>query len=124
VPALDHTIVPVADAETSVRFYGEILGFAAEGLDGPFSVVRVSPDTLLLFAPWGTGGGHHYAFALTADEFDTAFARIKAAGVPYGDSFHDVGNMQGPGHEFGARGMAASLYLFDPDKHLIELRHY
>jgi len=123
VPALDHTIVPVADAEASVRFYGEILGFAAEGLDGPFSVVRVNPDTLLLFAPWGTDGGHHYAFALTPDEFDAAFARIRASGIPYGDSFHDVGNMRGPGTEFGAHGMAASVYLFDPDKHLIELRH-
>ena len=32
--------------------------------------------------------------------------------------------MKGPGEEFGAVGMGAALYLFDPDKHLIELRHY
>jgi catechol 2,3-dioxygenase-like lactoylglutathione lyase family enzyme len=123
VPALDHTIVPVSDAEASVRFYGEILGFAAEGQDGPFSVVRVNPDMLLLLAPLGTDGGHHYAFILAANEFDAAFDRIKAAGVPYGDSFHDVGNMQGPGNEFGAHGMRAALYFFDPDQHLIEIRH-
>ena len=120
---LDHTIVPVSDAESSVRFYGEILGFAPEGKDGPFSVVRVGPDTILLFAPWGTDGGHHYAFTLPAEDFDAAFARLKAAGVPYGDSFHKVGNMQGPGDEFGAHGMGAALYFFDPDQHLIELRH-
>jgi catechol 2,3-dioxygenase-like lactoylglutathione lyase family enzyme len=122
VATLDHTIVPVADAEASVRFYTEILGFTADGRDGPFSVVRVSPDMLLLFAPWGTDGGQHYAFAVSAAEFDAAFARIKDAGVPYGDSFHEVGNMRGPGNEFGAHGMGAALYLFDPDQHLLELR--
>jgi catechol 2,3-dioxygenase-like lactoylglutathione lyase family enzyme len=123
VPTLDHTIVPVSDAEASVSFYAEVLGFEAEGQDGPFSVVRVSPDTLLLFAPWGTDGGQHYAFTLSAAEFDATFARIKAAAVPYGDSFHDVGNMRGPGNEFGAHGMGPALYFFDPDQHLIEIRH-
>ncbi len=124
MPHLDHIIVPVADAAASLRFYTEVLGFEADGEDGPFSVVRINADTLLLLAPWGTSGGHHYAFALTATEFGKAFARIKEAGVPYGDSYHDVGNMEGPGKEFGARGMAPSLYVFDPDQHLIEIRHY
>ncbi len=122
--ALDHTIVPVKDAEASVRFYGEILGFVAEGQDGPFSVVRVNSDTVLLLAPWGTEGGYHLAFAMTAEEFGAAFAKIKEAGIPYGDSFHHVGNMQGPGNEFGARGMGAAVYIFDPNDHLIELRFY
>ena len=61
---------------------------------------------------------------MTPEEFDAAFARIKEAGIPYGDSFHDVGNMRGPGNEFGARGMGAAVYLFDPNQHLIEIRHY
>ncbi len=121
---LDHTIVPVRDAEASVRFYTEVLGLEADGQDGPFSVIRVTSDTMLLLAPWGTDGGQHLAFAMAPDEFDAAFARIKAAGVPYGDSFHGVGNMQGPGNEFGARGMGPAVYLFDPDRHLIEIRHY
>jgi catechol 2,3-dioxygenase-like lactoylglutathione lyase family enzyme len=121
---LDHTIVPVGDATTSLRFYTEILGFEADGEDGPFSVVRINADTLLLLAPWGSAGGQHYAFALTPTEFDEAFARIKEAGIPYGDSYHDVGNMEGPGNEFGARGLAPSLYVFDPDQHLIEIRRY
>ena len=121
---LDHLIVPVADAEASARFYAEVFGFETEGEDGPFTVVRVNSGTVLLLAPWGTEGGHHLAFALSPEQFDAAFARIKAAGIPYGDSFHHVGNMDGPGNEFGARGMGASLYLNDPDQHLIELRHY
>jgi catechol 2,3-dioxygenase-like lactoylglutathione lyase family enzyme len=124
VALLDHTILPVGDAEASVRFYTEVIGLRAEGRDGPFSVIRVSQDTVLLLAPWGTEGGGHLAFSYSPEEFEAAFARVRAAGLPYGDSFHAVGNMEGPGEEFGARGMGASVYLFDPDQHLVELRHY
>jgi catechol 2,3-dioxygenase-like lactoylglutathione lyase family enzyme len=124
VVTLDHLILTVNDREASVRFYTEVMGFADEGEDGPFSVIRVSPDTTLQLAPWGTEGGDHLAFALSPDEFATAFDRVRAANVPYGDSFHDVGNMQGPGEEVGARGLGPTLYLFDPNGHLVELRHY
>jgi catechol 2,3-dioxygenase-like lactoylglutathione lyase family enzyme len=55
---------------------------------------------------------------------DAAFDRVKAAGIPYGDSFHAVGNMQGPGDEEGSRGAGRAVYFFDPNRHLIEIRHY
>ncbi|HWF16466.1 MAG TPA: hypothetical protein VG244_09820 [Acidimicrobiales bacterium] len=87
-------------------------------------MVRVNDETVLLLDPRGTEGGHHLVFAFSPQEFEAAFTRIKAAAIPYGDSFHDVGNMRGPGDEFGARGMGALLYLIDPDQHLIELRPY
>jgi catechol 2,3-dioxygenase-like lactoylglutathione lyase family enzyme len=64
------------------------------------------------------------AFALPRAEFDAAFDRVKAAGIPFGDSFHAVGNMQGPGVEAGSRGDGESVYFFDPNQHLVELRHY
>jgi catechol 2,3-dioxygenase-like lactoylglutathione lyase family enzyme len=124
VVTLDHLILKVNDREASVRFYTEVMGFGDEGEDGPFSVIRVSPDTTLQLAPWGTEGGDHLAFALSPEEFEAAFERVRAAKVPYGDSFHDVGNMQGPGEEVGARGLGPTLYLFDPNSHLVELRHY
>jgi len=57
-------------------------------------------------------------------EFDDIFQRIKEAGIEYGDSFHAVGNMRGPGDEDGSRGPGKAVYLFDPSKHLIEIRHY
>lgn len=121
---LDHLILTVNDREDSVRFYTDVMGFGHEGEDGPFSVIRVSPDTTLQLAPWGTEGGQHLAFALSPAEFEAAFERVRAAGLAYGDSFHDVGNMRGPGEEAGARGLAPTVYLFDPNGHLIELRHY
>ena len=66
----------------------------------------------------------HLAFAMTRAEFDVTFARIRAAEIPYGDSFHSVGNMQGPGEEAGSRGPGKAVYLNDPNEHLIEIRHY
>ena len=38
-----------------------------------------------------------------------------------------LGNMQGPSLESragGARGRATSLYFLDPNRHMIEIRHY
>jgi catechol 2,3-dioxygenase-like lactoylglutathione lyase family enzyme len=121
---LDHLILPVNDRDESVEFFTKVLGFACEGEDGPFTVLRVTPELTLQLAPWGTEGGQHLAFAMPRAEFDAAFARVRAAGIPYGDSFHDVGNGRGPGRESGARGPAPSLYFFDPSGHLLEIRHY
>ena len=121
---LDHLILPVNDRDESVQFFTDVLDFRCEGESGPFTVVRVSPGLTLQLAPWGTTGGQHLAFSMSRAEFDATFSRIRAAEIPYGDSFHDVGNMRGPGHEDGARGPAPSLYVFDPNQHLIEIRHY
>ena len=121
---LDHLILPVNDAEASMRFYVDVLGCTDEGRQPPFTVVRVNPDLTLQLAPWGTEGNIHLAFAMPAPDFDQTFARIRAAGIEYGDSFHAVGNMQGPGDEPGARGPGRAVYCFDPNHHLIEIRHY
>jgi catechol 2,3-dioxygenase-like lactoylglutathione lyase family enzyme len=121
---LDHLILAVNDRQESVRFYSEILGLVYDGERDPFSVMRVTPGLTLQLAPWGTSGGEHLAFAMSPVEFQEAFDRVKQAGIPFGDSFHDVGNMRGPGDEVGSRGPGKSIYMFDPNRHLIELRHY
>jgi catechol 2,3-dioxygenase-like lactoylglutathione lyase family enzyme len=121
---LDLLILKVNSAPASADFYSRILGFPTEGQDGPFTVVRVGPALTLQLAPWGTSGGEHLAFAMSRAEFEAVFARIREAGVPFGDSFHKVGNNQGPGEEMGAGGMGKALYFFDPNKHLLEIRHY
>jgi catechol 2,3-dioxygenase-like lactoylglutathione lyase family enzyme len=121
---LDHLILAVNDRRRSIDFYTGIVGFRHEGEDGPFSMLRVSPGFLIQIAPWGTSGGEHLAFAMPKAEFDFLFERLKLAEVAYGDRFDAVGNMQGPGNETGARGMGKAVYFFDPDKHLLEIRHY
>ena len=121
---IDHIILNTSDLAASVDFYTQILGFENAGQDGPFSVIRVSEDFTLQLAPWGTNGNEHYAFAMSRKEFDAAFERIKEKNVPYGDSFDNVGSNSGPGNETGARGPGPTVYLFDPNHHLIEIRTY
>src|SRR4051812_42791799 len=117
---IDHLILNTNDLPASVDFYTNILGFTNEGEDGPFIVIRVSEDFTLQLAPWGTNGNEHYAFAMSRKDFDKLFALIKEKQVAFGDSFHTVGNNSGPGNETGARGPAPTIYMFDPNHHLIE----
>lgn len=121
---LDHLIVAVNDLDDSVAFYTEVLGLAYEGKQDPFAVLRVTPGLTIQLAPWGTTGGAHLAFEMSRAEFEQVFRKIREAGLEFGDSFHSVGNMKGPGEETGARGLGAALYVFDPNRHLIEIRHY
>ena len=124
MPQLDHLILAVNDIAKSIAFYTDIMGLAHDAERPPFTVIRVTPTFVIQLAPWGTQGGQHLAFSMTRSEFEATFAHIRAAGIEYGDSFHAVGNLRGPGEEGGAEGMGKALYFFDPSKHLIEIRHY
>lgn len=121
---LDHLILHVNNAAETVRFFVDVMGFVDEGPDDPFTTLRVNADMTIQLAPWGTEGGTHLAFALDKPQFGEVFDRIRQQGIEYGDSFHSVGNMKGPGEEGGARGPGLAVYFFDPNKHLIEIRHY
>src|SRR3954462_1930442 len=100
---LDHMILPVAELDATIEFFTTVMGLTYEGESPPFSVVRVSPELTLQLAPWGTEGGVHLAFALSRADFDTTFDWVRNAGIEFGDSFHSVGNMRGPGDEDGAQ---------------------
>ena len=121
---IDHVILNINDVQSSVDFYVNVLGFELVGQDGPFTVIRVNEGFTLQLAPWGTDGNEHLAFAMSREQFDKTFDVIKEKGILYGDSFHSVGNNKGPGVETGARGPAPTLYMSDPNKHLIEIRTY
>jgi catechol 2,3-dioxygenase-like lactoylglutathione lyase family enzyme len=130
---LDHMILAVNDRKKSVGFYVRIVGLKHEGDREPFSILRVTPDFTLQLAGWGIKGGEHLAFAMSRQEFDEVFRRLIDGKIEYGDDFHSVGNMRGPGDETseslesaggGARGPGKNLYFFDPSRHLIEIRHY
>lgn len=121
---LDHLILDVTDPAASLAFYTSILGFTDDGRDGPFTVVRVSPTCTLLLARRATHGGQHLAFAMSRAELDATWQRIRAAAIPFGDAFNTIGSGRGPGNELGARGPGDTIYVFDPDRHLIEIRCY
>lgn len=121
---LDHIIINVNDIEETILFWTKVFGFKCEGESGPFTVLRITSDLTFQFAPWGTKGGSHFAFALPKQEFDVVLKLLKENEIPYGDSFHTVGNLQGPGKEDGARGMGYAIYFNDPNDHLLEIRTY
>jgi catechol 2,3-dioxygenase-like lactoylglutathione lyase family enzyme len=121
---LDHTIIPVTDQQEAVTFYTTILGLQGGGMVGPFAVVRVNDSLTLDFIVAEASPSRHYAFAMDADEFDAAFRRIQAAGIPYGDGPFDAGNRRGPGMTAGARGEGKAVYFHDPSGHLLEIKTY
>jgi catechol 2,3-dioxygenase-like lactoylglutathione lyase family enzyme len=121
---LDHTIIPVTDQQEAVTFYTTILGLQDGGMVGPFAVVRVNDSLTLDFIVAEASPSRHYAFAMDADEFDAAFRRIQAAGIPYGDGPFDTGNRRGPGMTAGARGEGKAVYFHDPSGHLLEIKTY
>jgi catechol 2,3-dioxygenase-like lactoylglutathione lyase family enzyme len=122
--SLDHIILKVNDLNASVSFYTEIMGFALDGVDGPFTVLRAGPDCQLQLAPWGTPGLEHYAFSVSKRDFQDIYERIKTRGIAFGPTFDSVGLNTSPGEESGARGAAPTLYFNDPNKHLLEIRTY
>ena len=121
---LDHTIIPAYDVPEAVHFYTSLLALEDEGKMGPFAIVRVNEALTLDFIEADPNPGRHYAFAMTSDEFDAAFKRIKAAGITYGSGPHNADNMQGPGQTHGARGMGKAVYFHDPSGHLLEIKTY
>ena len=121
---LDHINLAVNDRKRSIEFYTKVLGLQHDRDSESFAMLRVTPNFCIQIAQWGTKGGEHLAFAMSKREFDETFERVIKAGIPYGGHFNSVGNMDGPGDEEASRGMGKGIYFFDPDKHLIEIRHY
>jgi catechol 2,3-dioxygenase-like lactoylglutathione lyase family enzyme len=117
---LDHILLPVADAERSVRFYDKALGFPYE----PVALLRVSPTTVLQLIQRPPETSQHLAFSMTRAEFDQAFDRLKSQAIPFGDNFDTVGASSGPGKARGSSANGDSIYFKDPDKHMLEIICY
>lgn len=127
VTAFDHLVLNVSDVERSLAFYTGPLGLEPVRADewrageAPFPSVRVSPTTIIDLVARerggdGGGGGESNVdhICLVVDPVD--WQEIAASGT-----FTIV---DGPGPRFGARGIAESIYVLDPDGNTIELRWY
>lgn len=123
VVGFDHLVLNVADVETSLAFYLGRLGLAPVRVDewrrgeAPFPSVRVSAETIidLVGAASNAGGaGNVDHLCLVVEPLD--WRRVIDAG-----EFEVV---DGPGSRFGARGVAESIYIKDPDGNTVELRYY
>ncbi len=127
IKALDHIVLEVADVQRSIDFYAG-LGMEPERFDEyrrgevKFPSLRISADTLIdVFPPQmhdrPKGDGHNlHHFALVTDlpisEIRAALKRLSIAIEQEAD------------HNFGARGLANSVYVRDPDGNRVEIRTY
>jgi catechol 2,3-dioxygenase-like lactoylglutathione lyase family enzyme len=113
---LNHTIVRATDSHASARFLADIVGLAVGADVGHFVPVQLANGATLDYMNSARVAPQHYAFLISDDEFDAAFARIRDAGLPY---FADPGFQQ-PG-EINTRWGGRGIYFHDPDGHSMEL---
>lgn len=119
VTALDHLVINVADAHRSLAFYAGVLGLAPERQaeweagEAPFVSVRIDAGTIIDLMELPHDGENVDHLCLVVDDDVEALA---ARG--------DLDVVEGPVDRWGARGMARSLYVRDPDGNTVELRRY
>ncbi|WTW94321.1 VOC family protein [Streptomycetaceae bacterium NBC_01309] len=115
---LNHTIVHALDNRESAEFLAGILGLEVGPEAGWFVPVQTANGVTLDFAtvPADAITMQHYAFLISDEEFDAAFARIRERGITYYADPHlkSAGEIN---HHYGGRG----LYFLDPAGHGMEI---
>ena len=122
--ALDHVGLLVSDIDRSIEWYERVLGLerAYQDVSGRNPAVLVAkgsvakgsgvslfpgeggPDAAATFRPPA-----HVCFRLSARAYESARAELERADIKYVESDHRV---------------SRSLYLHDPDLHLVEITTY
>jgi catechol 2,3-dioxygenase-like lactoylglutathione lyase family enzyme len=114
---LNHTIVPARDPDASAQFLADILGLAVDPPVSHFTPVTLANHVTLDYDQHDDVEAHHYAFLVSEEEFDAAFARIKDRGVIF---FADPACRQA-GQIYHGKGAHRGTYFRDPDGHLMEI---
>jgi catechol 2,3-dioxygenase-like lactoylglutathione lyase family enzyme len=120
VLGLDHVVVICRDVEASLEFYAGVLGLDAIDVDewrdgkASFPSVRVDESTILDLLQGQPTGKNTDHLCLVIEPTDlTELAKRPGLNV-----------VEGPVERGGARGKGWSIYVTDPDGHLIELKQY
>ncbi|MGW1836030.1 VOC family protein [Streptomyces sp. BBFR2] len=115
---LNHTIIHARDNRASAAFLTELLDLEITAEWGPFVAVALGNGVTLDFAtvPAGDIAPQHYAFLVSEEVFDAAYAKITARGIPH--QADPRGERPGEiNHDDGGRG----VYFRDPAGHFMEL---
>ncbi len=129
ITELDHIVLRVRDVESSLRFYTQVLGLPAERVEQwrageiRFPSARLNADTIIDFfgsdqEPIGRDGAKnqdHFCMVIEPTDMEELKAKFEGIGV-------DI--QAGPGKRWGSHGDGISLYIYDPDDNVVELRHY
>ena len=124
VTGFDHVVLLVADVERSLGWYRDVLGLAGERVEewkegrAPFPSVRIDAGTVIDLVQ---GQSSDRSEGRNVDHICFVIEPIDIDEVVQSGRFDIV---EGPGPRWGARGMATSLYVRDPDDNVVELRYY
>lgn len=114
---LNHTIVPAHDPEASAQFLAGILGLEVSPPVAHFTPVALANGVTLDYDRYDEVHENHYAFLVSAAEFEASFGRIRDTGVPY---YADPA-CQRAGQTYAAKNGNRGVYFRDPDGHLMEI---
>jgi catechol 2,3-dioxygenase-like lactoylglutathione lyase family enzyme len=129
ITEMDHIVLRNKDVEASLKFYTEVLGMKAERVkewkagEVRFPSARINADTIIDFfgsdqepiAKDGIKNQDHFCMVIEPTDMEELKAKFEAMGV---------GIQAGPGQRWGSHGDGISLYIYDPDDNVVELRHY
>lgn len=114
---LNHTIVPAHDPKASAQFLAGILGVPVSPPVAHFTPVTLANQVTLDYDQHDDFDVHHYAFMVSAEEFDAAFARLRDGGITY---YADPACRQ-PGEIYQSKVGNRGTYFRDPNGHLMEI---
>ena len=129
ITEMDHIVLRNKDVEESLRFYTEVLGLQAERVDRwrageiRFPSARINAATIIDFFgsdqdPIGKEGiknQDHFCMVIEPTDMEELKNKFVEMGVAI---------QAGPGKRWGSHGDGISLYIYDPDDNVVELRHY
>jgi catechol 2,3-dioxygenase-like lactoylglutathione lyase family enzyme len=123
ITGFDHLVLRCADVEKTLAWYVDTLGMSPVRVEEwrqgavPFPSVRASADTIIDLIPAAGAVTERNVdhFCLVADR-----ATVDAiAADPDTFRIHEA-----PSVRFGARGDGWSVYVYDPDDNVVEIRSY
>ena len=129
ITEMDHIVLRVKDVEVSLKFYCETLGMPSERVEQwrageiRFPSARLNADTIIDFfgsdqetiGKEGIKNQDHYCMVIEPTDLEELKSKFEAIGVEI---------QAGPGKRWGSHGDGTSLYIYDPDNNVVELRHY
>ena len=117
---LDHVVLEIADMEASLAFYQGVLGLEALRLDEfrsgqvGFVSMRAGGSLVDLLPSERPGPGPHHICIEFGEGIEVLVQHLAVHGI----------NVEEAEWRYGARGMGKSVYVKDPDGHVVELRTY
>ncbi|MBI4748785.1 MAG: VOC family protein [Acidobacteria bacterium] len=112
---IDHIAFTVKDLEVSARWYQDVLGLERhQPSSEPYPIDMISGNTAIALFPAKadqqvTRPTWHVAFRADRANYDRAQVVLKERGIPFDIQDH---------------GYSVSLYLTDPDGHVVEITTY